>query len=790
MSRCKGYILHCCKGLSSLRSVLAVCFPDLVSRVQSGTIWCDRTACKRGVLELLSTALSGCQCFTFRDVHALWGDPEFAPLLVIAPERHYADANKMIRVYFDMHTGKWWWATQKEIEKTHPGATIIPLIISSDKTQLTLFGSKAAYPVYLTIGNLPKEIRRKPSRRGQILLAYLPTSSLGHIKNKSARRRALANLFHACMKRILAPLKDAGENGMRMLSGDGKVRRCHPILAVYVGDYPEQLLVTCRKTGDCPKCPALLNELDDLMWGSRHLRNLKEVHETLSTRDEGPAAFTRACKEAHMRPIVEPFWEDLPYVNIFAAITPDILHQLYQGVIKHVVSWLKAAYGTEEIDARCRRFPPNHHIRLFMKGITSLRKVTGKMHADICRFLLGLIIGLPLRGGLSPVRVVRAVRALLDFLYLAQYPVHTDETLQLLNDALARFHVNKQIFKDLGIREHFNFPKLHALWHYIFSITRFGTTDNYDTQYSERLHIDLAKDAYRATNHKDEYPQMTDWLLRKEKIEQYDAFCRWLGVAGASSSTSRSTGAPQVPGEHLHTTMARYPSVKAVTFETAAREYGATYLRSALARFIALRRYPDIHSASELERRASRVHFGFRTLPVWHRIKFKLEDILGFGIGDDCADAIHAQPKRTNKRGRQVPGRFDTALVKDGDGSEVGRRVGQVRLVFKIPRDSLHDLLPDVADQDLPSHLAYIEWFSPFTRPDPNHGLYKVTRTLQGTQRLASIVEVQDIHRSCHLWPDFGPVVPRHWTSSNVLDCSTAFYVSPFSDRAAYQTII
>lgn len=123
-------------------------------------------------------------------------------------------------------------------------------MISSDKTQLTTFGNKTAYPVYLTIGNLPKEIRRKPSRRGQILLAYLPTTSLEHIKNKSARRRAVANLFHACMKRILEPLEDAGENGILLTSADGKVRRCHPILAVYVGDYPEQLLVTCRKTSD------------------------------------------------------------------------------------------------------------------------------------------------------------------------------------------------------------------------------------------------------------------------------------------------------------------------------------------------------------------------------------------------------------------------------------------------------------------------------------------------------------------------------------------------------------
>jgi hypothetical protein len=45
---------------------------------------------------------------------------------------------------------------QKVVDKTKPGATIIPIILSSDKTQLTVFGNKMAYPVCLTIGNIPK----------------------------------------------------------------------------------------------------------------------------------------------------------------------------------------------------------------------------------------------------------------------------------------------------------------------------------------------------------------------------------------------------------------------------------------------------------------------------------------------------------------------------------------------------------------------------------------------------------------------------------------------------------
>jgi hypothetical protein len=72
------------------------------------------------------------------------------------------------------------------LEEQKPGATIVPVLLSSDRMQVTQFGSKTAYPVYLTIGNLPKEIWRKPSRRGQILLAYLPTMKLKHVTNAAA----------------------------------------------------------------------------------------------------------------------------------------------------------------------------------------------------------------------------------------------------------------------------------------------------------------------------------------------------------------------------------------------------------------------------------------------------------------------------------------------------------------------------------------------------------------------------------------------------------------------------
>jgi Plavaka transposase len=54
------------------------------------------------------------------------------------------------------------------------------------------------------------------------------------------------------MSWIVEPLETAGTDGLSMASGDGIVHQTHPIFAVYVGDYPEQLLVTGVKNGECP----------------------------------------------------------------------------------------------------------------------------------------------------------------------------------------------------------------------------------------------------------------------------------------------------------------------------------------------------------------------------------------------------------------------------------------------------------------------------------------------------------------------------------------------------------
>ena len=133
------------------------------------------------------------------------------------------------------------------------------MIIASDKTQLTQFsGNKAAYPVYLTLGNIPKSLRCKPGSRACVLIAYLSVDKPSKEGlSKTALRLRNYEIFHRSMAVVLQPLKAAGNPrgpGIEMVGGDGAVRRVYPILATYVTDHPEQCLVTCTKYGTCPKC--------------------------------------------------------------------------------------------------------------------------------------------------------------------------------------------------------------------------------------------------------------------------------------------------------------------------------------------------------------------------------------------------------------------------------------------------------------------------------------------------------------------------------------------------------
>ncbi|TFK45508.1 hypothetical protein OE88DRAFT_1715348 [Heliocybe sulcata] len=652
----------------------------------------------------------------------LLGNPEFKNEMVYAPteetlqdtlEELHLQGSEMERVFEEMASANWWSrvqvcsveakemsslpvAMQTEIAKKIEGATIAPIILASDKTQLSTFsGDKQAWPVYLTVGNINKAVRRRPSRHAVVLLGYLPISKL-HCFKKENRSLQGYWLFHFAMQELLKPLIEAGREGVMMTCTDGFVRRVFPLLAAYIADHPEQCLVCCCKENRCPTCTVGWQE-----QGRPLTSCYRDPGESLNAiRDQDDS---RAAQEG-LRDVPEPFWAGLPYANIFNCIVPDLLHQLHKGVFKdHLVKWVTSGHE-DEIDARFARVPPYQNLQME-------------------KIFIGVLPGLH-----DDPRVMAASRAILDFIYLAHYPSHTILTLEQMQEALADFHKHKQVFIDLGLRNpaNFNIPKVHWMVHYIASIVDFGSCDGLSTETSECLHIDFAKLGYRASNRKAYLKQMVTWLTRREKIQWFQMYLRWSAVHGLQTRATAGDLGPLDECEQYEDetellehedspednffgdyTISRCPGLGIQSGREMITALGLSF-EPTLAAFLG-------HAPG-----SSFQQFDFSVFTQFRR---RLPSLRGIKY-DDTSDCVHAAPATGT-----CPALYSTVLYVDNEDTDAlaGYCVAQVRAIF-----ALLPLLQQerLAATERQSHLAFIELFTPFpANPDKHSKLYHISRS-------------------------------------------------------------
>ncbi|KAJ7193749.1 hypothetical protein GGX14DRAFT_378748 [Mycena pura] len=613
--------------------------------------------------------------------------------------------NLLNQEYSEMWTADWWWETQ---DKLPDGATLCPIILASDKTQLTRFsGDKQAWPVYLTI-----------------------------------------------------------ETGVNMNCADGFVRHIFLILAAYIADYPEQCLVACCRENSCPRCLCGPKQRGDTLrypW--------RDPEATLSALDaqanEHPAEFL----SQNLRPVL-PFWSDLPHCDIFTCFTPDLLHEIHNGVFgDHIVSWSSAATDGvgPEIDQRFRSMTPHPSLRHFNKGITLTSQWTGTEHKNMEKVYLGVL------ANATDPRVIRAVRGIFDFTCYAHFETHTTESLALMDLAWAAFHDNKAIFLELEIRKHFDINKLHKLKHYTDSIRSRGTCGQFNTEHTERLHIDFAKLGYRASNRRAYIKQMAVWLRRQEAIQKFHHYLEWAVPGyvkeesdedGSDSDDSDEVGLQQTPDAVVHS-VAKTPPYSSLTATSIAADFHAPHFLLKLAAFLDSR---SIRSPHELSASS--------TFPVYKRLSITLPRILEVG-SRPIRDKVRAVPaKITASKGVQAvkPAQFDTVLARTdseltpADFPSANLRACRVRVIFQLP----------VKYGRFSHPLAYVDWFRPLTQIVDDLGMYKVTLATRNNQQHSSVIPISAIVRSCQLIPIFGNKIDPTWTSALVLDQSKAFYLNPY----------
>ncbi|KAG1836372.1 hypothetical protein DFJ58DRAFT_847010 [Suillus subalutaceus] len=427
--------------------------------------------------------------------------------------------------------------------------------------------------------------------------------------------------------------------------------------------------------------------------------------------------------------------QDLPYSDIFGAITPDILHQLHKGVFHdHLLKWCTKITGEKEIDEHYQKMSNYPGLCHFSQGISLVSQWTGTEHREMQRVFMGV-----LAGAVQPT-VIQAARAVLDFIYYAQFHAHTSQSLDALESALREFHNHKHIFVDLGVRNDFNIPKMHSMQHYVASIKSRGSADGFNTEFPKRLHIDFTKNVYRATNKKDYVVQMTKWLARQEAVDQFVAYLDWRLQRKMDDEEADGDVDDVEGGIALN---ADVPEPQPPTVDYIAQTFGAVNFFTALTQYLN-RTPPPQNPATPHKYRCQSV--------IW-------DSAVHMSKSMDCIRAVLYTPPSGRSAGS--PGQFDTVLVQTEGTTNVhtqgtaleGLQVAQVRLIFDLP---MH-----LRTTGQPFHLALVEWFNPFRARDALLQLHTVSRSYAGQAPRTEVIPISQISRSCHLIPKFGTHVDQ-----------------------------
>ncbi|QRW12422.1 hypothetical protein RhiLY_11421 [Ceratobasidium sp. AG-Ba] len=750
------------------------------------------------------------------------------------PVRHWTCRRKKSRRRDELWTADWMWDMQEKIKDEY--ATLIPYIVMSDETRLTNFaGDKRAHPVYLTVGNIPKRLRRRVSKRATILIGYLPVPKLDCESSDEEKRTIKRDLFHRCMEEILAPLVEASTTGELAPCADGYVRRIYPKLAAYVGDFPEQCKVACTKQTHCPLCTVHPKNRGDL--GDSELRDAKDVLTTMERRtDKGARRFERQG----LLPI-RPFWTDHEEIELGSFITPDLLHQVHKGVMKdHLIKWVTTHLGKPVLDERYVSMPDCQGMRHFKNGISTVSQWTGRELKEMVKILLPAISD-------GNERVVRAARSLMDFMYLAHYSSLTDEDLDAMEDALRTFHDHKDVFEEIGAvatnKGFHGIPKIHMISHYTHLIRRLGTPDGYNTETSERLHIDFAKMGYRASNKVNATKQMALYIQRLEAIAMHAAHlaampgsgprCRnpsqlvqelaeiidedpdydddeddeddwdaWFYEEEDPEELQRA-GVIVRPDEDffsrewdvmkayyegkggekmgtkdlfhpnpVHVT-AKTPTNKALTAEEITRTHGAAQFVPALETYLR-------NSDPTLSNVSISAQHRFHT---WSRARLCHSAPPYNPAEGPSVDVVRAQPMK--KEGGRVTrrSRFDTVLLLHrSDQVGVRRyRIGRVRVIFQ---------LPSALDRRSQGPLVYADVFDQWSQlPSEPTGLYTVKPKFTARNvRVCVILPLSQVRMTCHLAPCYESRTLDTWlnVNSDVYALFPTFFFNIFANHQLY----
>ncbi|KAI0055814.1 hypothetical protein BV25DRAFT_1815092, partial [Artomyces pyxidatus] len=171
----------------------------------------------------------------------------------------------------------------------------------------------------------------------------------------------------------------------------------------------------------------------------------------------------------------------------------------------------------------------------------------------------------------------------------------------------------------------------------------YGTTDNYNTEMFERFHIDFAKEGWRASNKRDERPQMAQWLSWQKKVASVSAYLDSQQPmqdvqVDSSAKGIRITKSPHQPHQLI---------------SSVEETHDAAGLTQAIKEYI--------NSLVDCRENVARHNLPFSQIDIYHNFRFT-QDEVGYGEALPSSrgntEVVHCKPSN-----EKHVARFDTVVV-------------------------------------------------------------------------------------------------------------------------------
>ncbi|KAF9523039.1 hypothetical protein CPB83DRAFT_871812 [Crepidotus variabilis] len=173
-------------------------------------------------------------------------------------------------------------------------------------------------------------------------------------------------------------------------------------------------------------------------------------------------AFEKETFKHRLNGVLLPFWRDWLLSDPSTFLTPEPLHHWHKQFWDHDTKWCIHAVGSHEINFRFSILQPCTGFQHFKEGISSLKQVTGRDHRDM-------------QHAVSPGFLI-AIRALLDFRYLAQSTIIDD-------------NIGKK-----GLILNWQIPKLEFLQSVVPNLRLNGVPIQWTADVTEHTHISVVKE--------------------------------------------------------------------------------------------------------------------------------------------------------------------------------------------------------------------------------------------------------------------------------------------------------